>query len=57
MKLEEVGQLLNPAPLRMETGYERLENGVLHVACRTDLHNCTVSDSARPFPDADFAGA
>ena len=41
MKLGEVGLLLNPAPLRLETGYERLDDGVLHVACRTDLHNCT----------------
>lgn len=41
MKLNEVGRLLDPSPLRMETGYERLEDGVLHVACRTDLHNCT----------------
>ena len=30
-----------PRPLQLETGFERLPNGVLHVACRTDLHNCT----------------
>ncbi|WP_028221876.1 DAPG hydrolase family protein [Paraburkholderia oxyphila] len=41
MRLGEVGQLLDPAPLRLETGYERLDDGVLHVACRTDLRNCT----------------
>ncbi|WP_322068700.1 DAPG hydrolase family protein [Paraburkholderia bannensis] len=41
MKLGDVGQLLNPAPLRLETGFERLDDGVLHVACRTDLHNCS----------------
>ncbi|WP_027819815.1 DAPG hydrolase family protein [Paraburkholderia bannensis] len=41
MKLGDAGQLLNPAPLRLETGYERLDDGVLHVACRTDLHNCS----------------
>lgn len=41
MKLAEVSQLLRPEPLRLETGYERLEDGVLHVACRTDMHRCT----------------
>jgi hypothetical protein len=41
MKLGEVGQLLNPEPLRLETGYERFEDGVLHVACRTDMHGCS----------------
>ena len=33
--------LLDPAPLAIETGYERLANGVLHVACRTDMHRCS----------------
>jgi hypothetical protein len=41
MKLSEVGQLLRPEPLQLETGYERLEDGVLHVACRTDMQRCT----------------
>ncbi|ALU60939.1 hypothetical protein ACA40_14115 [Pseudomonas syringae pv. lapsa] len=41
MDLSQVDLLLDPAPLRLETGFERLPNGVLHVACRTDLHNCT----------------
>jgi DAPG hydrolase PhiG domain len=41
MKLEEAGLLLNPTPMPLETGYERLPDGVLHVACRTDLHGCT----------------
>ncbi|WP_179402120.1 DAPG hydrolase family protein [Burkholderia guangdongensis] len=41
MRLDEVESLLDPTPLRLETGYERLPDGVLHVACRTDLHNCT----------------
>jgi hypothetical protein len=27
--------------LHLETGYERFADGVLHVACRTDLHNCS----------------
>ncbi len=41
MQLNEVNRLLDPAPLPLETGYERLPDGVLHVACRTDLHGCT----------------
>lgn len=41
MKLSEVSQLLRPAPMQLETGYERLDDGVLHVACRTDMHGCT----------------
>lgn len=41
MKLNEVAPLLQAAPLPLETGYERLPDGVLHVACRTDLRGCT----------------
>jgi len=41
MQLNEVDRLLDPTPLPLETGYERLPDGVLHVACRTDLHGCT----------------
>lgn len=41
MRLADVNELLDPAPLRMETGYERLEDGVLHVAVRTDLRGCS----------------
>jgi len=41
MQLSEVGALLDPAPLPIETGYERFPNGVLHVAARTDLHGCS----------------
>lgn len=41
MELDEVGALLDPAPLRLETGYERVAGGALHVAVRTDLHGCT----------------
>ena len=41
MRLDEVALLLDAAPLKLETGYERLADGVLHVACRTDLHGCT----------------
>lgn len=41
MDLSQVDELLHPTPLALETGYERLPNGVLHVACRTDMHHCT----------------
>lgn len=41
MKVDEIDRLLDPSPMRLEMGYERLENGVLHIACRTDLHKCT----------------
>ncbi len=41
MQLNEVNRLLDPTPMPLETGYERLPDGVLHVACRTDLHGCT----------------
>ncbi|GAA3695598.1 hypothetical protein GCM10023081_35980 [Arthrobacter ginkgonis] len=34
-------RLLDPRPMEMESGYRRLENGVLHVAVRTDMHGCT----------------
>ncbi|WP_322046485.1 DAPG hydrolase family protein [Paraburkholderia sp. J67] len=41
MKLHELKPLLDPSPLRLETGFERFENGVVHIACRTDMHRCT----------------
>ena len=41
VKTDEMDRLLDPAPLKVETGYERLPSEVLHVACRTDLHRCT----------------
>src|SRR5262249_1316170 len=41
MDLTEVAALLDPTPLPLETGYERLPTGVLHVAVRTDMHHCT----------------
>jgi hypothetical protein len=41
MKLSECDALLHADPLRLETGYERFDDGVLHVACRTDLHGCS----------------
>ncbi|MDV7211125.1 DAPG hydrolase family protein [Azotobacter beijerinckii] len=41
MDLSQVDLLLDPTPLPLEADFERLPNGVLHVACRTGLHNCT----------------
>ena len=41
MNAQTIDRLLDPAPMPLEMGYERLENGVLHIACRTDLHGCT----------------
>lgn len=41
MELHETDRLLDPTPMPLETGFERLPTGVLHVACRTDLHGCT----------------
>lgn len=41
MSDNEFGALLDPKPLPLETGYERLPSGVLHVAVRTDMHDCT----------------
>lgn len=40
MDLEPIAALLDPAPLALETGYERLADGALHVAVRTDMHGC-----------------
>lgn len=33
--------LLDPTPLPLEMGYERLDDGSLHIAARTDMHGCT----------------
>lgn len=41
MQFEDIGALLDPVPLHLETGWERLPDGVLHVAARTDMHGCT----------------
>lgn len=37
----QVDRLLDPSPMALETGYERLPDGSIHVACRTDLHHCS----------------
>jgi hypothetical protein len=41
MQLTDVSRLLDPTPMPLETGWERFPDGVLHVACRTDMHNCS----------------
>jgi hypothetical protein len=41
LRSTDADRLLDPAPLPLEMGYERLHDGTLHVACRTDLHGCT----------------
>lgn len=41
MEFHEADALLSPTPLPIETGYERLPSGVLHVAARTDMRGCT----------------
>ena len=41
MNFSEVNRLLDPSPMPLETGYERLEDGVLHICTRTDMHGCT----------------
>jgi hypothetical protein len=41
MKFADASRLLDPSPMALETGWERLPDGVLHVACRTDLHRCS----------------
>ncbi|MDX8568068.1 hypothetical protein OZ668_08735 [Elizabethkingia sp. HX XZB] len=35
-----VNQLLSPKPMLLETGVKRLDNGMLLVSVRTDLHGC-----------------
>lgn len=41
MKLHDADRLLDPTPLPLEVGYERFDDGVLHVAVRTDMHGVT----------------
>ncbi len=38
---DDFDRLLDPTPMPLETGYQRLGSGVLDVAVRTDLHGCT----------------
>ena len=41
MYFSERARLLDPKPMPLEMGWERHENGVLHIAIRTDMHGCT----------------
>lgn len=41
VQFEDRHRLLDPAPMALETGYERGADGVLHVAIRTDLRGCS----------------
>lgn len=41
MNLDNIDALLSPAPVPLEMGYERLADGSLHIAARTDMHACT----------------
>ena len=34
-------RLLDPTPMPLELGFERVAGGVLHVAIRTDMHGCS----------------
>lgn len=39
-ELSRIDDMLSPGPLHMETGISRLDNGVLMVSIRTDMHGC-----------------
>lgn len=41
MEFRDAALLLDPRPLHLEMGIERLASGVLHVAARTDMHGCS----------------
>ncbi|MDX7999402.1 hypothetical protein FE394_09350 [Xenorhabdus sp. Reich] len=38
--LDDIGNMLNPAPLRLEMGITRINDGRLVVACQSDLMDC-----------------
>ncbi len=40
MNFGQADRLLDPAPMALEMGFERLPDGVLHVAIRTDMRDC-----------------
>jgi hypothetical protein len=40
LEVDDAPQLLDPGPLPLEMGIQRLESGVLHVAARTDMPHC-----------------
>ncbi|WP_425228936.1 DAPG hydrolase family protein [Sphingomonas sp.] len=41
MHFADADRLLDPRPMPLEMGWQRQNNGVLHVAIRTDMHGCT----------------
>lgn len=41
MNYAERNRLLDPKPMPLELGYERLPDGVLHIAVRTDMRHCS----------------
>jgi hypothetical protein len=41
MELSEADRLLDPSPMMVETGVERLDSGALRVAARTDMDACS----------------
>jgi DAPG hydrolase PhiG domain len=41
VELSEADRLLDPGPMMVETGVERLDSGGLRVAARTDMPDCT----------------
>jgi hypothetical protein len=40
VELDQAALLLDPEPLPLEMGIQRLESGQLHVAARTDMYRC-----------------
>ena len=36
----DVNKVLSPKPMLLETGVKRLENGMLQISVRTDMHGC-----------------
>src|SRR4051794_14152957 len=40
VELDEAAALLDPSPLPLEMGIQRLPSGQLHVAARTDMYRC-----------------
>ena len=41
VELDDAAVLLNPEPLSLEMGIQRLPSGQLHVAARTDMYRCS----------------
>lgn len=41
LRFADRARLLDPRPMPLELGWERSDDGVLHIAIRTDMHGCT----------------